>query len=652
MVSLSLRSSPKMFARVLMVFVAITLQPSIAQESEEYSDPNYAVALVSEPSGMRFFEAGPTELMKAAKTGDVRQAKVLVEAGSDLDAQNRSGLTALFIAAIARQYDMGEWLLDAGADPNVVAGNGATVLTFAISVGADDWVRLLLARGSNPDVDRSIHFGKNAHSALAFAAAAGSLDVVTALIEEGADLKKDGPEALNFAVWNSHVEVAELLLGRGIDINARWTRSRRSIQPQPAVTVLQTAAQRGWNRFVEDLLARGAKVNAIGRNGHTALYYATIGGHLGTAKLLLHSGATVTKAILAEALRLGQADMIEYLLSATDLRYFTNEEVRALVEIADTHGAKDVAKRLVVAKPRLYAKSDGEALLLSVYEVGGRCHVATFNPSTGQSNILRVTTDRCDTRYSYSAEHKSVLSIDADQLISIPLSGDGVSLTVQLPHDLIEEDTEQLTERLAKAYGDNFGGSVKLKAHRAGYLSDGTLALVVHAQGIADETYGFLYALTEANWQRFREQDCHRFDSVCGFDEMSGAALSPRSSGAPLWGELIRQHPLYSSAQPETPHPTYEQTMLGAVDFLIDGRKVSIRYEKRLSGHCTEECDSSHRVTVENESQPERILLDRHGYCSLVDQYLLFESHNQSWVVDIGNGESVIDGLRLATWIY
>lgn len=87
---------------------------------------------------------------------------------------------------------------------------------------------------------------------------------------------------LHFAAHHGHRAVAELLLGRGADPDARDARGG---------SPLHCAASYGHQDIVELLLARGAVVNAKDDDGETALGLAAASGHTDIVQILEAHGA-------------------------------------------------------------------------------------------------------------------------------------------------------------------------------------------------------------------------------------------------------------------------------------------------------------------------------------------------------------------------
>jgi ankyrin repeat protein len=139
-----------------------------------------------------------------------------------------------------------EELLKRGADPNQTDSAGATALMLAVSDLEKS--RRLIERGANVNA-RSTNLGRTPF--LIAAGYPGSVDVLTLLLERGADLRaKDtaGFSALANAMLNADLDVVRFLVARGLDPND--------------VPVLAARAALGRARpdMIEYLMARGLKV--------------------------------------------------------------------------------------------------------------------------------------------------------------------------------------------------------------------------------------------------------------------------------------------------------------------------------------------------------------------------------------------------------
>jgi len=120
------------------------------------------------------------------------------------------------------------------------------------------------------------------------AAAAGVLERVRRAVDDDASLATafapDGYTALGLASFFGHLEIVNLLLGRGADVNAP---SRNEM----AVVPLHSAAAAQHLAVAEVLIENGADVNVPSAGGSTALHRAAQNGQLPLVRLLLEHGA-------------------------------------------------------------------------------------------------------------------------------------------------------------------------------------------------------------------------------------------------------------------------------------------------------------------------------------------------------------------------
>ncbi|KAE8752823.1 hypothetical protein FOCC_FOCC000561, partial [Frankliniella occidentalis] len=188
--------------------------------------------------------------------------KVLLEAG-------RGGSSAITL----RLLD-----LPSAALSERLHDNGRTVLHAAARNGRAELVRALLSRGADP-------LGEDAdgNTALDLAAAGGSPDTITALVEHipGGSLQAALTRALCVAALSGELGAAQRLVHHGADVSA---------VDGAGVTPLSSAAYWGHTEVVQWLLLRGADP----RPGRVPpLHQAAAYGRLGVVKLLvppLHAG--------------------------------------------------------------------------------------------------------------------------------------------------------------------------------------------------------------------------------------------------------------------------------------------------------------------------------------------------------------------------
>ena len=137
-------------------------------------------------------------------------------AKTDLDSQNRIGLTALMITFWQGRDNMATLLLDHGANMNKQNEEGVTALMLACLKGHAHMVTLLLERGANMNIADA-----NGNTALIWASRRGNINIVLSLLEHGAlspdnfDINKQnqkGETALIIAAQKSHLEIFNILM--------------------------------------------------------------------------------------------------------------------------------------------------------------------------------------------------------------------------------------------------------------------------------------------------------------------------------------------------------------------------------------------------------------------------------------------------------
>jgi len=118
------------------------------------------------------------------------------------------------------------------------------------------------------------------------AAKNGNIGAVRQHLASGVDVDAKGNRGgvLHEAARWGHKEIAELLIAKGADVNAKT---------KYGTTPLHTASDSGYKEIAELLIAKGADVNAKDEGGGTPLYSAAQDGHTEVAELLIAEGADV-----------------------------------------------------------------------------------------------------------------------------------------------------------------------------------------------------------------------------------------------------------------------------------------------------------------------------------------------------------------------
>ncbi len=294
---------------------------------------------------------GESPLHAATKHGHNEIAELLIAHGADVD--------------VKRGIEVSSWGLKHGTWPETdhEKVRGTTPLHIAAREGHLEIVQLLLAHGA--DVDTIDDFGRNplnvaategytevamylarngAGINLESASALGWLDVVERILAKhpkllNARVNSRGLTPLHVAAEFGHRNVAEYLLNRGADIEART---------EGGLTPLHTAAWEGHRDVADCLLSHGANIEALLDEG-TPLDCAAAFGHEEVARLLLAKGA---KAGIHAASTLGMVNQVQELLAQDPtlvgaLEPRRRRRLRTPLHMAAGAGQVPVAKTLV-----------------------------------------------------------------------------------------------------------------------------------------------------------------------------------------------------------------------------------------------------------------------------------------------------------------
>jgi len=257
------------------------------------------------PAGSAYFNAGGfTPLLFAARHGDIDSAKLLLEAGADVNEFTGDGNSGLVLAAMGGHGRFSEFLLDRGADPDASFA-GYTALHAAVLRSDIGLVKALLGKGANPDIPLTrgtpiprwtyqMVFTLKDKGATPFMLAAKFLEpeIMRALAAAGADplLPMDnGSTVLMAAVGlgssqdvdrRSRLIAPELIIAEWEDEGRVLDSVKAAIEAGAAAfinetnqsgdTVLHAAADNGFETVVEYLVASGADVDIRNEDGKTA----------------------------------------------------------------------------------------------------------------------------------------------------------------------------------------------------------------------------------------------------------------------------------------------------------------------------------------------------------------------------------------------
>ena len=221
---------------------------------------------------------GKTLLMVAVERGDLATARVLLERGVPIEAENGNKQTALHLATASGHKPVVGLLIDRGADKEAKDRKGRTPLHLAATNGHNPVASLLIDRGADKEAKDN-----EDQRALHLAAANGHNEMIGLLVERGANKNaKDvfGWGALHTAAWNDR--------GATIQMLVRSLGAKKEERDRCGWTAFHVAAMNGCDDASRYLIERlGADKEAKDHIGWTALHFVAARGLGETAQLLI-----------------------------------------------------------------------------------------------------------------------------------------------------------------------------------------------------------------------------------------------------------------------------------------------------------------------------------------------------------------------------
>ena len=262
-------------------------------------------------------KGGFTALMLAGQEGALDSARILLEAGADIDAATPDDGSALVLASSNGHEKVALFLLEKGADPNATDAYGLTPLHWALQEGIvalfsrpfvtdsfwvhpnmPELVKKLLAHGADPNARATRDFmpydvqrfsrargnslpqlGLTGGTPFLLAASVADLSAMRLLVEGGADPKVTTGEG-----------TTPLMVAAGMGTEHNTTVGASGCCT-PGTDTRKEAPQNNFLEAVKLAVQLGDSVNAVTLGGRTALHGAALYGFTDMIQLLADNGA-------------------------------------------------------------------------------------------------------------------------------------------------------------------------------------------------------------------------------------------------------------------------------------------------------------------------------------------------------------------------
>ncbi|KAF3833995.1 hypothetical protein F7725_025199 [Dissostichus mawsoni] len=203
-------------------------------------------------------------LHAAAQRGLLEVCYILLQAGAQVDAQDKDRRTPLLEAIINNHIEVAHYLVQNGACVYHVEEDGYTGLHHAAKLGNLEIVSMLLETGQ-ADVNAQDTGG---WTPIIWSAEHKHVDVIKVLLNRGADVTISDKElnvCLHWAAYAGNVDIAELVMNSGCSLASVNLHGD---------TPLHIAAREGFLECVTLFLSRGADIDVVNREGDTPLSLA------------------------------------------------------------------------------------------------------------------------------------------------------------------------------------------------------------------------------------------------------------------------------------------------------------------------------------------------------------------------------------------
>ena len=321
---------------------------------------------------------------------------LLASIAASLEAQ--VDLNTLFTrASVAGDLKTAETLLSSGLNPDSRDRFGRTLLINAAALGDPGAARLLLSYHADPNAKREPDGGES--TPLQCAARTGNLEVAQLLINAGADVNakgKSGRTPLTFAVLSGYLDMTRLLIEKGADVNtqdaegvspldyAAWQGSLDMVAmlhahgallnkpaTQTGATPINEAAYRGNTAAVQYLVQFHPNLDIPDKKGYGPLENAIRMGKEDSALLLLQAQPQLSENALRMAVKKDESRLIQELLRRKDGSLAMLQSGVTPLGLAASEGSVNVARLLLESGVEVDAMSKDGATPLEEASIRG-----------------------------------------------------------------------------------------------------------------------------------------------------------------------------------------------------------------------------------------------------------------------------------------
>jgi len=296
--------------------------------------------------------SGDCPIHVAARHGLLDNVESLLDAGVDVDCQNRDGCMALHIAVLNSDCALAGLLLARGADSSLPDDRGNNPLHIAAKQGHFQMFKMLLA---NPTTNIWL---KNSDGFLPIhvAAKAGQTNIVQLLCS--VDLKNVNvltehrrgevqQAPLHLAAEQGHAETVTTLLELfGADVNIKDSNGNTALH----CLVLHTHRPQlmrdidFFNATADELLKHNIEFNDMNNDGQTALSLAAANRFPKIARLLFSKGAE-HNPFQADYQALSSPEVVEGFLNYEASKVLPSKRIKTTDPVAGASGIRDTKTR-------------------------------------------------------------------------------------------------------------------------------------------------------------------------------------------------------------------------------------------------------------------------------------------------------------------